>query len=127
MSSSALDATLPMNTLLQMITIKLTSSNYLLWKNQILPMFSYQNLISQIDGSSTPPKPTIVQGEKSIVNPLLSSWMSADQRVVIILHASLTKEASAEIIGLSTGRSVWFAVESAYNNSLVEHIHNLCD
>ena len=38
-SSSSSDNSLPMSTLLHMITIKLSSSNYLIWKNQMLPFF----------------------------------------------------------------------------------------
>nr|GEX70984.1 zinc finger, CCHC-type, Gag-polypeptide of LTR copia-type [Tanacetum cinerariifolium] len=98
-----------------MITIKLSSSNYLMWKNQMLLLFSYQNILQHIDGTPAP-APTIIIEGKSSPNPSYASWLSVDQRA-IILHASLSEEAIAEIIGLTIARQIWLTLESAYNNS----------
>ena len=35
---------LPLNTMVHMLTIKLISSNYLLWKNQFVPLLASQDL-----------------------------------------------------------------------------------
>ena len=46
---------LPFNTLIHMITIKLSSTNYLLWKSQLLPLLESQNLLGYVDGTIIPP------------------------------------------------------------------------
>lgn len=125
--ASTFDASIPLNTLLHMITVKLNSTNYLLWKNQMNPILTYQNLFSHVDGSLPCPPCTITVGEKEVVNPEFSSWDSADQRCIIILQASLTEEAITVIVGLSTARLIWVALEKAYGNSSIERVHNLRD
>ncbi|GJT01534.1 hypothetical protein Tco_0822703 [Tanacetum coccineum] len=68
---------------------------------------------------------TIVQNDKTIINPTLASWMVADQWTIIILHASLSEEAISMIVGLTTARNIWAALEAAYNNSSIERVQNL--
>ncbi|PWA40684.1 zinc finger, CCHC-type, Gag-polypeptide of LTR copia-type [Artemisia annua] len=126
MTSTSDDGTFPMNTLLHMIPIKLGSTNYLLWKNQMLPLFSYQKLTNHIDGTPAPPATTLAE-DKPIPNPAFKTWNNLDQRAVILLNSSLTEEAAAEVLGLSTARAIWIALQSAYSNSSVERIHSLRD
>ncbi|KAJ9561510.1 hypothetical protein OSB04_006670 [Centaurea solstitialis] len=125
--SSSSDSLLSMNTALHLISNRLTSSNYLLWKNQLLPLLSYQNLLPLVDGTSPAPPSEIITDGKSAPNPEFAAWLSADQRAVILLQASLSEEAFSEIVGLSTAREIWLALEAAYSNSSVERIQNLRD
>ena len=46
---------LPFNTMIHMVIIKLSSSNYLLWKSQLLPLFESQGLLGHVDGTLVPP------------------------------------------------------------------------
>ncbi|GJV61904.1 retrovirus-related pol polyprotein from transposon TNT 1-94 [Tanacetum coccineum] len=125
-SSSSSSNEFPMNTLLHMIPIKLGSTNYLLWKNQMLPLFSYQKLTNHIDGTLAPPATILAEGQ-TVPNPAFETWNDLDQRAVILLNSSLTEEAAAEILGLSTAQAIWTALKSAYSNSSVERIHSLRD
>ncbi|KAJ9538664.1 hypothetical protein OSB04_031397 [Centaurea solstitialis] len=136
-SSSSLDHPSPwllllllmhsLNTLLHMLIIKLSSTNYLLWKNQMLPILSYQNLLCHVDGSTVAPPPLLSQPDgKTIDNPDYISWVT-NQKTTIILHASLTEEAVTVIVGLSMARDIWNALEAAFRNSLIERVHNLRD
>ncbi|GJY71995.1 putative RNA-directed DNA polymerase [Tanacetum coccineum] len=43
------------------------------------------------------------------------------------LNSSLTEEAAAEVLGLTTAHAIWTALETAYSNSSVERIHSLRD
>jgi hypothetical protein len=98
-----------------------------LWKNQVIPIFSYQNLLGHLDGFTAIPPTEISQGEKTISNPLFSAWLNTDQKVIIILHSSLSEEVMAKIVGLPTARSIWLALGAAYSNSSVKRIKNLKD
>lgn len=120
MASSSQDTTLPMNTILHLITNRLSSSNYLLWKNQMIPLLTYQNLLGHVDGTLPAPDPVILTAEKFMPNPAFTAWISADQRAIILLQASLTEEAFYEIVGLSTARQIWVALDEAYSHSSVE-------
>ncbi|KAJ9542433.1 hypothetical protein OSB04_028939 [Centaurea solstitialis] len=125
-SSSTTDATLS-HSLVHLIPMKLCSSNYLLWKNQMLPLLTYQNLISNIDGSSTAHVATLTSNEKTTENPAYAAWIAVDHRTIITINATLFEEVVSTIIGLSTARQIWVALETAYGNSSIERVHNLRD
>jgi hypothetical protein len=106
MASTALNSSLSLQTMFHMITIKLSSTNYLLWRNQILPLLNSQNLLDYIDGSVHEPPESILSESISIPNPKHAIWKSEDQHLLILLLSSLTEEAMAEVLGLSTSHAV---------------------
>lgn len=124
--ATSTDTTFTINTLPHMIPIKL-SSNYLFWRNQMLFLFSYQQLSAHIDGSSEAPPTEIKVEDKLTPNPAYATWFNLDQRSVILLNSSLTEEATSEVLGLSTALSIWLALENAYSSSSVARIHSLHD
>ncbi|KAM0058671.1 putative RNA-directed DNA polymerase [Helianthus debilis subsp. tardiflorus] len=121
------DTTLPMNTLLHMLTIKLNSSNYLLWKNQVEPLLHHQDWYRFVNGSYTAPSKTTTVDAKEAPNPEYVSWLESDQRIRLLLQSSLTEEAMAEVLGLSSSREVWLALESAYSHDSMERSQNIKD
>uniref|UniRef100_A0A251TUQ9 Putative zinc finger, CCHC-type n=1 Tax=Helianthus annuus TaxID=4232 RepID=A0A251TUQ9_HELAN len=110
-----------------MITMKLTSDNYLAWVHQISTILKYHKLITHIDGSSSAPVSTITSNDKTVENPEYAAWAINDHRTIIILNASLSEEAVTVIIGLPTARDMWVALENAYGNTSIERVHNLRD
>lgn len=98
--ASSSDSGLSINIVMHLITNKTSSSNYLLWRNQLLLLLTYQGLLPHIDGSSFAPSTEIFSGDKSVPNSTFDSWLTTDQRAAILLQASLTEEAFFEIVGL---------------------------
>ncbi|KAF5821146.1 putative RNA-directed DNA polymerase [Helianthus annuus] len=125
--STSDQTTTPLHTLLHLITIKLSSTNYLLWKNQVHPVLSYLNLVSHIDGTSQAPPESITNDGKTEPNPKFQTWKEADQRVLLLLHSTLTEEAMAEAIGHTSAHQVWRALEHAYSHHSTERMHTLRD
>ncbi|KAM0072173.1 hypothetical protein Hdeb2414_s0001g00033441 [Helianthus debilis subsp. tardiflorus] len=125
MASSSNDSSIPLNTLFHLMTIKLSSTNYLTWRNQILPIFSLQKLSGHINGTSSSPSATITKDDKETLNPEAITWNEKDQQAVILLQSSLTEEAATEILGLQTARQIWLALETAYSNASIERVHSL--
>ncbi|KAJ0479330.1 putative RNA-directed DNA polymerase [Helianthus annuus] len=125
--STTTENTLPMATLLHMITVKLSSSNYLLWHNQMLLLLANQKLVPHIDGTLSAPSKTVTVDSKEQANPDYAAWPSSDQQAILILHTSLTEEAVAEVLGLTTARQIWTALEAAYSNTSPERMHLLRD
>ena len=79
----------------------------------MMPIFTYQKLIGHIDGTSVSPPPTVTVERKAIANPALLPWTEEDHRAVILLQSSLTEEAAAEVLGLTTARQIWLSLEAA--------------
>ncbi|GJS17585.1 retrovirus-related pol polyprotein from transposon TNT 1-94 [Tanacetum coccineum] len=46
---------------------------------------------------------------------------------IILLNSSLTEEAAAEVLGLTTAHAIWTALETAYSNSSIKRINSLRD
>ncbi|GJY78188.1 retrovirus-related pol polyprotein from transposon RE1 [Tanacetum coccineum] len=95
-------------------------------------MFTYKDLelvanAEALDKYNQPPSCYHHVCDQSIPNPAFTTWNDFDQRAVILLNSSLTEEAAAEVLGLTTAHAIWTALETAYSNSSVERIHSLRD
>jgi hypothetical protein len=55
MASENSSSTLSFNIMVHMITIKLSSTNFLLWRNQVVPLLQCQKLYRYVDGSTPTP------------------------------------------------------------------------
>ena len=121
------DSPLSLSTILHMLTIKLSSSNFLLWKNQIIPLLKFQKLLGHIDGTAVQPPSTIEVDAKAVPNPALSTWQETDQQALILLHSSLSEEAVSEVLGLKTANEVWSALQRAYSHDSIERMQSLRD
>lgn len=127
MASSSNESNLSMSTLLHLVTHRLNSTNYLLWRNQIRPVLAYQNLLNHVEFLPEITHPEITVNDKKSPNPDYVTWVQNDQRAVIIIQASLSEEASAEVVGLSTAKQIWDSLESAYSGASIERVQNLRD
>ncbi|RVW42872.1 hypothetical protein CK203_083049 [Vitis vinifera] len=106
---------LPFNTLIHMVTIKLSSSNYLLWKSQLLPLLESQELIDYVDETIEIPSHFTIENSQT-PNIKHVAWKHTDQCLLSLLLSSLTEEAMAEVVGLSTSCEVWVALENTFNH-----------
>ena len=105
MASDSFSTLLPFNTMIHMVTIKVSSSNYLLWKCQLLPLLESQGLLGHVDGSLEP-APPFDPPTSHTLNTKHLAWKATDQRLMSLLLSSLIEEAMAEAVSLSTSREV---------------------
>ena len=89
------------NTLIHMITIKLSFSNYLLWKSQLLSLLESQDMLGYVDRIMVPP-PRFEPKTSSTFHHKYLAWRAADQRLLCLLLSSLTEEVIAVVVGLFT-------------------------
>ena len=84
---------LSFNTMVHMITIKLSATNFLLWKSQLLPLLQCQVCLGFVDGSLQQPSETLpnITNGTSIPNPKFLEWKLKDQRILSMLLSSLTR------------------------------------
>ena len=102
------------------VTLKLSSSNYLLWKTQFESFLSSQSLLGFVNGSSPRPLPTISTRNEDVVtetaNPEFVKWVRKDQLVMAWLFRSLTEEALRSVYGLHSAHEVWISLAKKYNH-----------
>lgn len=103
----------------QCVTLKLSSTNYLLWKTQFESFLSSQSLLGYVNGSSPRPLPTVSvrRGEDVVeeANPEFVKWVKRDQLVMAWLFGSLTEDALRSVYGLQSAHEVWFSLGKKYN------------
>ncbi|GKD56415.1 zinc finger, CCHC-type containing LTR copia-type gag-polypeptide [Tanacetum coccineum] len=80
-----------------------------------------------VDGSYPAPSKTVTVDGKETQNSEYLSLVKTDQKVLLILQSSLSEEAMAEVLGLTSSRAVWLALESAYSHDSLERSQNLKD
>ncbi|XP_014523944.1 uncharacterized protein LOC106780198 [Vigna radiata var. radiata] len=108
------DGAFSFNTMIHMLNIRLTSTNFILWRRQLLLLLKGHALYGHIDGSIiTPPgKLPTVDGSLTVPNPSFITWKQQDQRLVSLLQASLTEETLAEVLHYDTAQQIWTTLES---------------
>ena len=103
----------------QCVTLKLSSSNYLLWKTQFESFLSSQSLLGFVNGSAVRPSPTttVTTGEEVTeqANPEFVKWVRKDQLVMAWLFGSLSEEALRSVYGLNSAQEVWYSLGKKYN------------
>jgi hypothetical protein len=117
MAASSSSPSFPLNTMVHMFTIKLTSSNYLLWRNQFIPLLTSHDLLGFLDGSIPVPSSQITGTDGSTqVNPTYTSWLNTYQTLLSLLYSSLTEESMSEVLGLKHAHEAWTALEASFSH-----------
>ncbi|CAB4269710.1 unnamed protein product [Prunus armeniaca] len=78
-STLTLNQTMPMPNPSHFLSLKLTPTNFLLWKTQFEPILISHDLEGLIDGTDTAPPSTAGAGNTSQSNPEFISWCKRDQ------------------------------------------------
>lgn len=89
-SSTSPYTSLPITALIHFLTIKLDSTNYLLWRDQVEPLLRVQRKFGFIDLSIPPPPPTIAGSNNTqLPNPEFITWSDQDQLIRSLLVFSV--------------------------------------
>ncbi|KAJ8624241.1 hypothetical protein MRB53_032771 [Persea americana] len=111
-----------------LISIKLDSQNYLLWKSRFLPVLRAHGMVGFVDGTCLCP-PEFLLDSTGIptqdVNPQYLAWIQQDQNVLCWINATLSAAVLAHVVGLKTARDVWLALEKRFASLSRSHIIQL--
>ncbi|CAH9120636.1 unnamed protein product [Cuscuta epithymum] len=78
-----------------MITVKRSSTNYLLWRHQVETLLQFEDLCGYLD-SSIPPLPHDSSDASSAQD--VNDWITQDRCLHILLLSSLSEEAMSETL-----------------------------
>jgi hypothetical protein len=100
-----------------MLIIKLTSSNFLLWRNQFVPLLTSQEPFGFLDGSITAPC-TVINDSNEVTKPNLehNSLLHTNQMLLSLLFSSLTEKSISEVLGLRHSHEAWQALEVSFSH-----------
>ncbi|KAJ1692760.1 hypothetical protein LUZ63_009458 [Rhynchospora breviuscula] len=108
--SQFLESSVPINV---STPIKLTSSNFLTWQAQMLPLLNAYNLFKYL--SSPPPPPTRQNTDGQVeFNQDYLSWSRQDQLLLSWLRASLSEPIQAQVVSCSTSANLWTMLQQQF-------------
>ena len=88
------------------VTEKLTRTNYVLWRTQVIPQLGGAGVYGYVDGTQPEPSKLLVTTkdgkETSSPNPLHPIWVGEDQKVLGYLLNNLTCEVLLTVTTVTT-------------------------
>uniref|UniRef100_A0A5B6YY77 Retrotransposon Copia-like N-terminal domain-containing protein n=1 Tax=Davidia involucrata TaxID=16924 RepID=A0A5B6YY77_DAVIN len=98
--------------LITIVSVKLSASNYLIWRMQILPLIQSLKLMDHLNGS--PPIKTMTTDNKEVPNPKFDDWQYVDLLLRSWITGTLSEEALGHVVGMITAKDVWMCLEETY-------------
>jgi hypothetical protein len=113
----------------QVISLKLTNTNYLYWRIQMLSYLLGQGVFGFVDGSNTCPSSHVLAGDgiSLQVNPLFLRSKQQDQLILSALLSSLSMEVLHLVVGCQSSFSAWHTLVRALastSNSRIMQLHD---
>ncbi|KAK2965713.1 hypothetical protein RJ640_022240 [Escallonia rubra] len=101
------------------VSLKLSTSNYLLWETQMLSLIESQDLLGFINGDIVTPDSEVnsSDGNQRVPNPDFTSWVCTDRLVKAWITGTLSEEALGVVVGLRTSTDVWKALGDAFSQN----------
>jgi hypothetical protein len=112
----------------QVVSLKLTTTNYLYWRMQIKPYFIGQGVFYFVDGSMSCPPSHVSDysdGSSSAINPSVLCWKQQDQLILNALLSSLSMDILHLVVDCQTSSCVWRTLEKALASPLNSRIMQL--
>jgi hypothetical protein len=99
------------------ISLKLTSTNFLLWEIQVLSLIESRDLLGFITGTISAPISEIPNATEDGImpNPDLATWTRTNRLIKEWITTTNFKEALGTVVGLTTSLNVWKALSNAYS------------
>jgi hypothetical protein len=102
----------------QVVTIRLTKTNFLLWRAQLLPYLQSSKLIGNLDGTQVAPEKTVaaspVAGAEQIPNPTYENWYDQDQQLLSGLLSSMTEDVLRDVVTAKSSKEVWDSLQKKF-------------
>lgn len=105
------------------VTLKLSDSNYLLWKTQFESLLRCQKLLGFVNGSTPQPPAVNVANVNYLVvetpNPEYEAWICTDELIKSWIFGTLTEEVLGLVHVLATSQDIWLSLATNFNKSSV--------
>jgi len=121
-------AIVPLSNTHQVVSLKLTNTNYLYWRMQMKPYLLGQGVFHFVDGSVPCPPSHIFDsfaGSSSTTSPSFLRWKQQDQLILSASLSSLSVDVLHLVVDCSTSHCVWRTLEKAFASPSYSRIMQL--
>jgi hypothetical protein len=125
-NSPAQSPLLLLNHMSNLMSAKLDSTNYMIWKVQITAILNAYSMLDHIDGSIPQPREFLISkaGVHS-VNPAFLAWKKRDKAFLTLLYSTLSSPVIAMVVGKNTSQEVWNTLEERFTSIARSNVLNL--
>jgi hypothetical protein len=127
MSTSSTFAAIPIH---HAVTIRLTKSNFILWRAQLLPYLQSMKLMGYIDGSLKAPEKKVLSSTDAaatlIPNPAYERWYDQDQQVLSGLLSSMSEEVLRDVTNATTSKEAWDTLKKMFSSATRAQTMQIC-
>ena len=121
-------AIIPLSNTQQVISLRLSNTNFLYWRMQMKPFLLGQGVYSFVDGTSPCPPSHLISTTTSLpsVNPSYLLWTQQDHLIMSALLSSLSTEVLHLVVDCKTSQEIWTTLETALaspSNSRIMQLH----
>jgi hypothetical protein len=111
-----------------LMSIKLDSLNYMVWKLQLTTILEAYSMIDHIDGSVQKPSQYLVDSARVLttgVNPSFLSWKKRDKALLTLIYSTLSPPVLSMVVGLHSAQEVWSTLETRFTSTARANVLNL--
>uniref|UniRef100_A0A2N9F2E7 Integrase catalytic domain-containing protein n=1 Tax=Fagus sylvatica TaxID=28930 RepID=A0A2N9F2E7_FAGSY len=125
-NSPAQSPLLLLNHMSNLMSAKLDSTNYMIWKVQITAILDAYSMLDHIDGSIPQPREFLIS-ESGVpsVNPAFLAWKKRDKAFLTLLYSTLSSPVIAMVVGKNTSQEVWNTLEERFTSTARSNVLNL--
>jgi hypothetical protein len=104
----------PLSNTQQVISLKLSNTNFLYWRMQMKPYLLGQGVYFYVDGSFLCPPAYISSAGMPLfnLNPSYLSWKQQDQLIISVILSSISTEVLHIVVDCQTSHSLWTTLET---------------
>ena len=115
-----------LNNMSNLMSIKLDSMNYMLWKLQISAILDAYSMIEHLDGSTQQPRQFVINEDGvQVLNPAFLIWRKKDKALLTLLLSTLSSPVLAMVVGTTTAQEVWNRLEEKFTCTAQANVLNL--
>ena len=110
-------STVKIESIMGMLTIRLTDNNYSKWAFQFKSVLRGYKLFDHFDGTSVCPPKFVVSHGTGVTKELSSGyqdWETIDLALLSLLIATLSDDAIDHVLGCKTAHDAWSILEDRY-------------
>ncbi|XP_012856951.1 PREDICTED: uncharacterized protein LOC105976216 [Erythranthe guttata] len=108
-----------------LISIKLSTTNYLMWRSQITPLVRSLGVFHHLESDEVPSDEIKDDAEKKSPNPVYATWIINDGLLLSWLCGTMNEEMLSSIFDAETARQLWKSLEEQLLPITIEKERNM--
>ena len=102
-----------------LMSVKLDSTNFIVWKHQLSSILKAYSMIDYVDGTVPSPTRFLINADGALtatVNPEFQLWNTRDQGLLALINSTLSHSVLSMVVGHNSAQEVWKTLEHSFTH-----------